>query len=227
MNIVQKFLRFTFYIMGAVLLAIGITLSTKTGLGVSPIISVPFSIASIWNLNFAAMTFIVYTLLVGIQILLKSPHFAPIDLLQIPFSLVFSFFLNIFEKLFRMEFIHLWQNLILLLIAIILTGIGAAVMVDMKLTPNPADGLAATVGEVTRKGMGFGKNLIDFSSVALSCMIGLVFSQKLEGIGVGTIIAMIGVGRTIALFNHFFKEKIVFIAGLQEFRCTSSSLLHP
>lgn len=216
MNIQQKFFRFTFYFAGAVLLAIGITLSTKTGLGVSPIISVPFSIASIWNLNFAAMTFVVYSLLVGIQFLLKAPQFHPGDLLQIPFSLIFSFFLNIFEKLFHMEFSLLWQNLLLLLLAIALTGIGAAVMVDMRLIPNPADGLAATVGEITHKGMGFGKNLIDFSSVALSCVIGLVFSQKLAGIGIGTVIAMIGVGRTIALFNHFFKDKIVSLSGLQK-----------
>ena len=59
--------RIAFYILGCICLALGITLSTRTGLGVSPIISMPFAISSIWGLNFAAMTFVVYSILVGIE----------------------------------------------------------------------------------------------------------------------------------------------------------------
>ena len=62
-----NFYRIFFYILGCIFLALGITLSTKTGLGVSPIISMPFAIAAIWGLNFAAMTFVVYSILVGIE----------------------------------------------------------------------------------------------------------------------------------------------------------------
>ena len=41
-----------FYLVGLLVLALGISLNTKTGLGVSPIISVSYSISTIWNLNF-------------------------------------------------------------------------------------------------------------------------------------------------------------------------------
>ena len=39
-----------FYLVGLLVLALGISLNTKTGLGVSPIISVSYSISTIWNL---------------------------------------------------------------------------------------------------------------------------------------------------------------------------------
>ena len=84
----------------------------------------------------------------------------------------------------------------------------------MKLVPNPADGLAQTVGDVLKKGVGFGKNVIDFTSVGISLVLGLVAAGRLEAIGLGTVIAMVGVGRFIALFNHFWKEKMDRLAGL-------------
>lgn len=208
-----NFYRTFFYILGCIFLAFGITLSTKTGLGVSPIISVPFAIASIWKLNFAAMTFLVYSVLVGIEFILRRPDYHWADLLQIPFSLVFSLLLNFFGNILTMNYSQLWPNLFLLFVAIVFTGIGAAMMVNMNFIPNPADGLAHIVGEVSKKGMGLGKNIIDFSSVGISCLIGLIFTHQLTGIGIGTIIAMIGVGRVIAIFNRLCKTRICKLAG--------------
>ena len=127
-----NFYRTFLYILGCIFLAFGITLSTKTGLGVSPIISVPFAIASIWKLNFAAMTFLVYSVLVGIEFILRRPDYHWADLLQIPFSLVFSLLLNFFGNILTMNYSQLWPNLFLLFVAIVFTGIGAAMMVNMN-----------------------------------------------------------------------------------------------
>lgn len=207
--------RYIFYGVGLIVLAVGITLNTKTGLGVSPIISVPFVISSIWGFNFAAMTFIVYSIQVGIQFLLKGENREWKDILQIPFSLVFSFFLNVFGEVLEFQSEMMWQKLLLLAAAIVVTAIGAAMTVNMKLVPNPADGLAQTVGDFLNRGMGFGKNIIDLISVFITCIIGLVFAGKLTAIGIGTVVAMIGVGRMIALFNHLFKEKMMQAAGLK------------
>lgn len=207
--------RYIFYGMGLIVLAIGITLNTKTGLGVSPIISVPFVISSIWGLNFAAMTFVVYSIQVGIQFLLKGKNREWKDILQIPFSLVFSFFLNLFGEALDFHYELMWQKLLLLAAAVIVTAVGAAMVVDMKLVPNPADGLAQTVGESLHKEMGFGKNVIDLISVVLTCIIGVIFYGKITAIGIGTVVAMIGVGRFIALFNYLFKKPMMRMAGLE------------
>ena len=202
------------YSIGLVVLSIGITLNTKSGLGVSPIISIPFSISSIFNLNFATMTFVVYTMFVIIQFIIKGKNRQWIDILQIPFSLLFSVLINFFNGIFQFNYTTLWQNLMLLLVAIIVTSIGAAMTVNMKLVPNPADGLAQAVGDLLNKGLSFGKNAIDLFSVATTCGIGLLFTGNVVAIGLGTLIAMIGVGRCIALFNFVFKKKMDEVSGL-------------
>ena len=93
-------------------------------------------------------------------------------------------------------------------LAIILTGIGAAVTVDVNIVPNPADGLARVLGERCGKNMGFGKNLFDFSALVISLAIGMIGAGRPVGIGSGTVVAMVCTGRVIALFNYFGKKKI-------------------
>lgn len=207
--------RVLFYSVGLVVLSIGITLNTKSNLGVSPIISIPFSIANILNLNFAAMTFIVYAVFVLIQFIIKGKNRDLKDILQIPFSLLFSVLINYFGEIFNFNYTTIWQNLLLLFVAIIVTAIGAAMTVNMKLVPNPADGLAQAIGDILKKGLGFGKNSLDITCVVTTCIIGIVLTGKIFAIGIGTLIAMIGVGRVIAVFNFIFKDKMDRLAGLQ------------
>jgi uncharacterized membrane protein YczE len=48
----KKIFRFTMYIMGFVVLALGIISNTKSGLGVTPIISIPYVFSLVFKLNF-------------------------------------------------------------------------------------------------------------------------------------------------------------------------------
>ena len=207
--------------LGIVILALGITLNTKTGLGVSALVSIAYTVANAWNLNFALMTFLLYTCFALIEVGLKwgfLPQLRKVlwkDLLQIPFSLAFSLLLNVFGGIIPVAE-HVGAQIVMLVLAIVCTGIGAAMIVDMHLIPNPADGLAQTLGMVTKKGMGLGKNLLDCSCVGISAVIGLVARGRLIGIGIGTIAAMIGVGRVVALFNRCFETKLCRTAGVEK-----------
>lgn len=208
------------YGLGIVILALGITLNTKTGLGVSALVSIAYTVANAWNLNFALMTFLLYTCFALIEVGLKWGFLPPLrkviwkDLLQIPFSLAFSLLLNVFGGIIPVAE-HVGAQIVMLVLAIVCTGIGAAMIVDMHLIPNPADGLAQTLGMVTKKGMGLGKNLLDCSCVEISAVIGFVARGRLIGIGIGTIAAMIGVGRVVALFNRCFETKLCRTAGVE------------
>ena len=62
--------RVLFYITGLLVLALGLTLNTKTGLGVSPIISVAYSTSVIANQNFGNATLTLYSLFVIIELIL-------------------------------------------------------------------------------------------------------------------------------------------------------------
>jgi uncharacterized membrane protein YczE len=92
-------------------------------------------------------------------------------------------------------------RIIFLIVAIICTGVGAALSLNMRIVPNPGDGIVQTIADAVRKDNGFVKNCVDITCVIITCVTGLIFSRKIIGIGIGTLMAMLGVGRVIAVFN--------------------------
>lgn len=214
----KKINRILLYLLGLVLLAVGLTFNTKTDLGVSPLISLPYSVSQIWDLSFPAMVFLLYILFVALQFLLRRKNGQLWDLLlQIPLSIFFSLLLDIIDKGYDILAQRLGlpeETLIfrfsLLAAAVIITGIGTAMTVAMDLIPNPADGLARATGDAANKGLGMGKNIIDLSCVAITCVIGFTKTGDWPvGIGIGTVVAMVFVGRCIAVFNHFFHDRMM------------------
>ena len=207
------FLRIVFYFAGLLILALGIILNTKSGLGVSPIISVAYSITTIGGFNFGNITFLLYSAFVVVEIVLHifrnhrysgeaGGAIAPaahrdlklvlvMDLLQLPLSLVFTRFMNLFSALLPTPSDNMPSRLLVLAAGIILTGIGAAMSLNMRIIPNPGDGIVQATS------------------------IGLLFAHKLIGIGLGTVIAVLGVGRVIAVFNRLFMNKMTAAAGVE------------
>ena len=209
------FFRLFFYVMSLLILALGITLNTKTGLGVSPIISVSYNISELFQLNFGNVTFVYYVLFVFAQLIIRGKNRRWHDLLQIVVSMVFTRFLTLYNDYLPIHFEKLWQNVLLLILAVVLTGIGAALSVNMELVPNPGDGIVAALADFFQKDMGFMKNVFDISNVCFSLILGFVFGRYFLGIGIGTVITMLGVGRVIAVFNHFCKKKMAQLSGLE------------
>lgn len=207
----KKRLQILVYVVGMFILAIGLTLNTKANLGVSPIISVPYSISQITGLNFGDLTFVVYAIFVVVQIIihirLKNHKRIVSDILQLPLSLIFTRLLNIFST-----YIPTAQNLgirfIVLTLAIICTGVGAAMSLSMQLVPNPGDGIVQSLAEGFNKSVGLTKNLFDCFNLCITLCISIFIAHQIVGVGIGTIIAVLGVGRVIALFHHIFEYKI-------------------
>lgn len=86
--------RWLFYILGILILALGLTLNTKANLGVSPIISTAYITSGLTGFSFGDVTFVLYCLFVAAELLLLGKDYK--ILLQIPFSIVFTRFLNLF-----------------------------------------------------------------------------------------------------------------------------------
>ncbi|MDS0525143.1 DUF6198 family protein [Clostridium sp. SHJSY1] len=189
-------------------------MNTKTDLGVSPIISMPYTVSAIWHFNLGQATFIAYILFIIIQIAALRKNFKLFQLFQVIISLITSAFINSFNNILNIHFTNMPPKIILMVLAIILTGIGAAITVNMKIIPNPADALAKVIGDKLKKGMGFGKNVFDFTSLAISLSIGLIFVGQPVGIGLGAIANMLFTGRVISLFNKLFKKKVDILVGL-------------
>jgi uncharacterized membrane protein YczE len=166
------------------------------------------------------MTFVLYVFFVFVEIVIhlagKRKREAAADCLQVIVSLIFTRFLNVFdvfipnlgsEEMQGTFAGSLAGRMIFLIIAIIFTGVGAALSLNMRIVPNPGDGIVQTIADAVKKDNGFVKNCVDITCVIITCTTGLIFVGKIIGIGVGTLMAMIGVGRVIAVFNKLTRKQ--------------------
>ena len=105
-----------------------------------------------------------------------------------------------------------YMQIVILIIAIVLTALGAFLMVLGDIVLNPADGLVHTIGKVTNKDFGFVKNIADLVFIVLTVVICLVIKGYILGIGIGKVASAIFIGRFVALYqniyNHLQESKI-------------------
>lgn len=208
-----------FYIIGMLLLALGITLNTRTNMGVSPLISVAFCVSTLTDTNLGDMTLIWYIVFVlveiGCHISLKKYKRIFADALQIPLSIVFTRFMNLFSALIPNMTGSILIRLLFLAVAIVLTGLGIVFTLNVRLIPNPGDGIVQAISDVSGRKVSTVKNITDAFCAVVTIVLGLFFAGKIIGIGAGTILAVIFVGRVVAAGNYFIKDKIVRLSGLE------------
>lgn len=222
--------RVLFYLTGLLILALGLTLNTKAGLGVSPIISVSYCLSQIFQLNFGNITLALYCIFVAAELVLhalqarrrsgrQSRAVFVLDLLQIPLSLVFTRFLNLFGQLLPSFSSESWTRqlplrLLVLAVAILCTGVGASLSLSMRLVPNPGDGIVQAISDFLGTKVGLTKNCFDLCNITVTILLGLLLAGRLVGIGIGTVVAVIGVGRVIALFQRLAGSRTATLSGL-------------
>ena len=192
--------RLLIYTLGVIILGLGITMNTKTTLGVSPIISVPFNLAQITGFKIGIVTSLYYCFLILLQFLLLKGKLPVVQWLQIAVSFVTGGAIQFFDALVPIPQ-TLPAKAVLLIAAIAVTALGAVIMLDMRLLPNPADGLTTVLGDKLNINLGLSKNILDFTCLLIALILGLGFSRSLLGVGAGTFVAMVLTGRFFALYR--------------------------
>lgn len=202
------------YAFGVIILAVGLTLNTKTGLGASSVVAVPFALSQLIGLRMSVVLFFFYALLVLLQFLIRGKDRRWRDLLQLPFSFVFSALMDVVERVLVIELEPLWQNLLLTLLAVLLMAAGIWLMVCMNVIVNPADGMTQAMSWKSKKPLGLMKNLLDLICVCTALVIDLIHGSLWSSVGLGTVITVILTGRVIALLDNLFRERVLRAAGL-------------
>jgi uncharacterized membrane protein YczE len=208
----NKFYRWLFYVAGLLLLALGITLNTKSNLGMAPVLSGMFCLSQVFNWNFSTLTLIYYIALVAAQFAIRGKNYRLYDLLQVPMSLAFSSFIGVFSALITVDPQALWQKLLVLAAAVIVTGVGITMVVNMRMVPNPGDGIVNAISEVSGMSLGTSKNVFDGGSAAVTIVLSLILTGRIIGVGIGTVINVLCVGRVVAAFSWLCKDKMLRLA---------------
>lgn len=200
--------RVVFYILGIFLISLGSVLAIKSKLGVSPINSLPFSLTKISNISLGVASTMLFIVYVIIQIIILKKDFDKIQLLQIIFAILFGQLVNFFNAIININLESYTIRIILCIGSLFITAIGVFLTITANIVPVAPDGLTNVISIKRNKDFGKIKIYFDCTIVTLSALL-LIFSGKsLEGIGVGTLLAAIFVGRIVFFINKNFKEKV-------------------
>lgn len=186
------------------ILALGSVVAIKSGLGVSPVTSLPFGINNVTNISIGTASSILYSSYVGIQFVILKKDFKKLQLLQIVFAILFGNIVNLLNGIITIEFNNILLNLLLLLLSFVFTALGVTLTIKANLVPIAPDGLVQALSQKLKVPFGKIKIYFDLIVVILSCTLMLCAKGGIDGIGIGTILSVFIVGRMI---SYFAKEK--------------------
>ncbi len=207
--------RILIYCAGVLILALGLVLNSKTGLGVSAVLCLPFALSKITSLSFGTLTTILYLVFVAAQLAMTRKADMAI-ILQLPFSVLFGWIIDFYNLFIKIENPSLITGLCLLAAAVVLTALGVVMMVSMNLIINPADGFSHTISKITGKPFGTVKLIADISLVCLTAVVCMILVQHLIGIGLGTVVSAVCIGPLINFFTAKFSGPLIRMAGMQK-----------
>ena len=199
------------YVLGLFFIALGVALSAKSGLGVSPVGSPANVLYQIgldrgWPENLSNLgnwTFAVYTVYILAQILMLRRKFRPLQLLQLVVSFLFGYLVNLAGAILSpipAPGVY-WLRMAYLLASIPLVALGVLLYLSAKLLPTPGEGTALAVSETFRTAVSTGKTVLDCSAVTISVVLSLVYFHGLVGVREGTIISALLTGPCMRLFE--------------------------
>ena len=211
----NKLKRYILFLIGLFVNSLGVSLVTKASLGTSPISSIPYVLSLNFPLTLGNFTIIFSLLLIILQIIILRKNFKVENILQIPVSIVFGYFID-----FTM-YLLVWINpqnyfikLIALLIGCIVLGFGVYIEVLADVVMLPGESFVRAIVQTWNTNFGTTKIIFDSSMTIIAGVLSFVFSAKLNGVREGTVIAALLVGFIARLFGkqlefikpHLFPE---------------------
>lgn len=198
--------RYLVFIVGLYFLAAGIVLIVHSALGTTPISSINYVLSLNSSLSLGTWTFIINMLLIIGQFLLIRGSRSRRDiieiLLQIPFSFIFSAFIDLNMGLAgNLSPSNYGMSMILLFIGCIVQSIGVVLEIKPKVAMMSAEAFVKYASRRCHKEFGQFKVYFDVSLVTLAVVISLAFTQSVEGIREGSLIAACMTGYIVSFLN--------------------------
>ena len=203
--------RYAVFIVSLFVMAIGVAMTKKAELGVSPISSV----ANVMSIQFTSLSIgnwlIIWNcvLILG-QILFLRKKFQPVQLMQIPISFLFGYFTDF--GMWLMSFFDTDTyavKMIFVIVGTVILGFGVALSVIANVVMNSGEAFVKAVSDVTHKDFGNLKIGFDVSCVVVSVVLSLIFfKMKIVGTREGTIIAALTTGILVKLFSKLIRKPL-------------------
>lgn len=203
--------RYILLIVSLFFSALGVAVTKRGDLGVSPISSV----ANVLSCRFPVLSMGVWLIiwnciLIAGQVLILRKNFRLIQLMQIPVSILFGYFTDF--GVWCASFIPVNSypmQLVMAFSGVVILGFGIALSVIANVVMNSGEAFVKAVADTVKENFGNIKIGFDISCVVLSVGLSLLFFEwKIIGTREGTVIAAVCTGIMVKLFAGFLKKPL-------------------
>ncbi len=197
-------IRLPMYFIGLFIMTIGIAISVKSDLGVSPVSSIPYTITCVWGIEMGKATILFHCALVAVQIILMRRKFKIKNLLQVVVGIIFGYFTTFCN--YCVSFLPTTENLIIrLLMALFsafLVAFGIFLYVPADIMPLAGEGTIQAVSDITKLEFSKVKIAFDVTMVAISLTVCLLLLHRFGSVGIGTVISSVLVGLILGVITR-------------------------
>lgn len=194
------------YLLGLLLMTIGISISIKSNFGVSPVSSIPYTLTMVFGIEMGKATILFHVILVLLQFILLRSEFKLLQLWQVVVGVIFGYFTTFSN--WMMSFVPTPQTmavrLLLILISMIFIAWGIFLYVPTNLVPLAGEGIIKVVSDLMHVSFPHAKMSFDTGMVILSLIACLAVLHQFGSVGLGTIVAAFGVGTILNIITKLF-----------------------
>lgn len=213
----KLFARLLLLATGLFLIAFGVALSTKSGLGVSPSASIPYVLCRVTPFSMGQWTTLINLLMVAVQIILLRRDYKPVQLLQILVVFLFGSFTDLTIGMVSGLTVEAYPiRLLLCVVSCMVMGLGLYLEVKANLITMSSEGAINAVVKIFHTDFGKTKMGLDCTLVAIGCIFSLIFLSGIQGVREGTIIAALLVGMCVQRYNRWFSSLDRWLNGTPE-----------
>ncbi len=198
--------RLSLFSLAIAVQACGITLVVKSALGTSPISTLPYVLSLVAPLTFGQATFIINMAFIAAQGLMLKGRIPLRIWAQIPATVVFSFFLDVFMQAFSAIGPQSYPaRLAVLASGMLLLALGVALQGKARFIKLAGDGIVYVASSVYGRPFGILKTCLDCLLVASSCIISWSALGAIEGVREGTLLSALLTGALVQIFLRILR----------------------
>lgn len=204
----QFIIRFFLFILGLFISGVGVAITKRGELGVSPVSSV----ANILSIRFSSLTLgnwlIIWNcvLILG-QVVVLGRRFKVWQLLQIPLSFMFGWFTDVgmtMARTFPVD--YYWERCLWVVAGTLVLSFGITMTVKANVIMNSGEAFVKAVSDRSGRKFSTIKIIFDVTCVSLSVILSLIlYRGRILGTREGTVFAAIMTGVFVKMWSRFYK----------------------
>ena len=207
----QVFKNYLLFFVGLFIASMGVALSTKAGLGTSPVASVPYSISIVnhaltfgWWLNIWSLV------QVAVQIMLLRSKCKPVEIIiQTVLALAYGYLTDFSCLLIEgLQVTSYLMQFFLMVLSCFVLALGIWMQFKGGVAMLPGEAMNRAISQVTGKRYENIKILFDVLYIVAAAAISLICVGQMDGVREGSIIAAIVVGSIIKIYNFLFNKLV-------------------